>query len=91
MFGLLGGLAMMAFGLGCEAHDTAKAVRASCAFETAPTLSMYCSMDETAKKEVQDAIIRCKRKGIPLTQNQAYIYYNYMVDRDENGNAIERY
>ncbi len=91
MVTLIIGLALMAIGYLWEQYDTMKAVNASYKFECTPSLMEYNMLSEARKEEIMNQIIQCKQNGIPWTQNQAYIYYHYMVDREENGNAIERY
>ena len=91
MVGLLVGFVMIVIGYLWEQYDTITAVNASYKFECTPSLMEYNMMTEARKEEIRNQIIMCKQNGIPLTQNQYYIYCHYMVDRDENGNAIERY
>lgn len=85
------GIIMIVLGYAMEQYDTITAVNASYKFECAPSIMEYNMLSESRKEEIRNQIIRCKQQGIPLTQNQCFIYYHYIVDRDENGNAINQY
>ncbi len=85
------GIIMIVLGYAMEQYDTITAINDSYKFECTPSLMEYNILSESRKEEIRNQIIRCKQQGIPLTQNQYFIYCHYMVDRDENGNAINQY